>query len=93
MSGGAGAGQGGGAPPGGDPDRERLIEAAAGAYRDRDPHGAIRSHPAWHDLDDAGREEAFELARRLRAMEAALDPDGLSSTARAVLARIRKAPG
>ena len=72
-------------------DRETLVEATAGAYRARDPHGQVMSHPAWHDLDEAGREEAFELARSLRRMEAALDPEGLSSTARAVLARIRAA--
>lgn len=77
----------------GDPgkDREALIEAVAAAYRARDPHGSIQSHPAWHDLDEEGRREAFELARRMRALEAALDPEGLSSTARAVLARIRGA--
>jgi hypothetical protein len=70
-------------------DREALVEQAAGAFRGRDPQGRILSHPAWHDLDDAGREEAFALAERLRALEAALDQDGLSTTARAVLARIR----
>jgi hypothetical protein len=32
--------------------------------------------------------EAYELTRILRAIEAALDPEGLSTTARAVLARI-----
>ncbi|MEP7119989.1 MAG: hypothetical protein ABJE95_03725 [Byssovorax sp.] len=74
-------------------DREALIEALAGAYRARDPHGAISSHPAFFDLDDAGRIEAFEAAQRLRVVEAALDPDGLSTTARAVLARIRAAGG
>ena len=37
------------------------------------------------------RDEAFEVTRKLRAMEAALDPEGLSTTARAVLARIRAA--
>lgn len=74
-------------------DREALIEALAGAYRARDPHGVITSHPAFHDLDDAGRIEAFEAARRLRLVEAALDPQGLSTTARAVLARIRAAGG
>jgi hypothetical protein len=31
---------------------------------------------------------AFTRARALRARQAALDPDGLSTTARAVLARI-----
>ncbi len=77
----------------GDPgkDREALVEQCAGAFRDRDPHGRVISHPAWHDLDDAGRIEAFELARGLRALEAALDPEGLSTTAKAVLGRIRRA--
>ncbi len=74
-----------------DRDREELIEQVAGAWRPRDPFGALRGHPAFHDLDEAGRAEAFEAARRLRAMEAALDPEGLSTTARAVLARIRAA--
>jgi hypothetical protein len=74
-------------------EREALVEAVAGAWRPRDPTGEIRAHPAWHDLDAAGREEAFDLARRLRALEAALDPEGLSTTGRAVLARIRGARG
>ena len=75
----------------GDPgkDRQTLVEQAAGAFRERDPHGRILSHAAWHDLDDAGRAEAFTVAERLRALEAALDPEGLSTTARAVLARIQ----
>jgi hypothetical protein len=72
-------------------ERDELIEAVAGAFRERDAVGAIRSHPAFHDLDDEGRREAFELARRLRRLEAAIDPDGLSTTARAVLARIAQA--
>lgn len=76
-----------------DDEREALIEALAGAHRARSPLGEIRPHPAFFDLDDAGREEAFLLARKLRKMEAALDPDGLSTTARAVLARIRAATG
>ena len=77
----------------GDPgkDREDLIEQAAGAFRGRDPHGNILAHPAFHDLDEAGREEAFALAARLRKLEAAIDPEGLSTTARAVLARIQAA--
>lgn len=67
---------------------EELIEQVAGAYRppSRDE---LRYHPSWHDLDEAGRLEAYERARRLRTLEAALDPQGLSTTARAVLARIR----
>lgn len=72
-----------------DPD-ETLIEAVAGAFRHRDARGVITSHPAWHDLDAQGRALAWDEAARLRAMESALDPAGLSSTARAVLARIRR---
>jgi len=68
---------------------ELLIEQVAGAFRppSRDE---LRYHPAWHDLDDAGRRRAFELARALRTVEAALDASGLSTTARAVLDRIRR---
>ena len=74
-------------------DRETLIEALASAYRARDPHGAITAHPAFYDLDDEGRIEAFAASARLRRLEAALDPQGLSTTAHAVLARIRAAGG
>ncbi|MFO0628546.1 MAG: hypothetical protein U0325_23435 [Polyangiales bacterium] len=72
-------------------DREALIEAAAGAWRGRSPHGEVRAHPAWHDLDADGRVEAHDRAATSRTVEAALDPEGLSTTARAVLARIRNA--
>jgi hypothetical protein len=74
-------------------ERDALVEAVAGAHRPRDPLGGLRAHPAWHDLDDAGRREAFEVALRMRALEAAMDPEGLSTTGRAVLARIRGARG
>lgn len=75
----------------GDPgkDREVLIERVAGAHRARDPHGRVTASPAWHDLDEAGRVEAFAVATQLRALEAAIDAEGLSTTARAVLARLR----
>lgn len=68
-------------------DEDLLVEQVASAYRppSRDE---LRYHPAWHDLGDAGRRRAEALARSLRKMEAALDPEGLSSTAHAVLARI-----
>ena len=70
-----------------DNEDELLIEQVASAWRPR-PLDELRYHPAWHDLGAAGRERAFARARALREMEAALDPDGLSTTARAVLARI-----
>ncbi|HEY0479605.1 MAG TPA: hypothetical protein VGD37_18925 [Kofleriaceae bacterium] len=79
-----GTGQGGG---GARDDDELLIEEVAGAYRPTS-RDELRYHPAWHDLGPAGRERAFARARALRELEAALDPDGLSTTARAVLARI-----
>jgi hypothetical protein len=69
-------------------ERETLVEAATTAWRPRDPDGRARPHPAWCDLDDAGREALHEATVATRALEAALDPDGLSSTARAVLARL-----
>ncbi|MBN2496805.1 MAG: hypothetical protein JXR96_19600 [Deltaproteobacteria bacterium] len=73
--------------------REELIELAAAAWRPRDVDGGIRAHPAWHDLDAADRERAFELSVTWRRIESALDPEGLSSSARAVLARIRRGAG
>jgi hypothetical protein len=69
-------------------ERARLVEEAASAWRPLDRDGLVRAHPAWHDLDEAGRREAFEETWRARQLEAALDPDGLSPTARAVLGRI-----
>ena len=67
---------------------EDLIEEVASAWRPTSTD-ELRYHPAWHDLDAAGRTRAYDLARAVRPLEAALDPDGLSTTARAVLARIR----
>lgn len=71
------------------PEQQALIvEEVASAYRPPSTD-ELRYHPGWHDLDAAGRRKAYELARALRPLEAALDPDGLSTTARAVLDRIR----
>jgi hypothetical protein len=71
-----------------DETRSLLIEQVAGAWRPRERDGGLRWHPAWSDLDEAGRREAFEVTGRLRALEAALDPRGLSTTGHAVLRRI-----
>ena len=65
-----------------------LVEEAVGAWRPRDREGGVRGHPAWHDLNRAGRQRVFDETLRQRALESALDPDGLSSTGRAVLDRI-----
>jgi hypothetical protein len=72
------------------PDDDVLVEAAAGAHRSRRPDGTIAFHPSWWDLDEDGRRAAFEAAVQSRTLEAALDPEGLSSTAKAVLARLRR---
>jgi len=71
-------------------DRERdvLLEQILSAHREPHARLRVRSHPAWHDLPDSDRERAFEAALALRTLEAALDPGGLSTAARAVLARI-----
>jgi hypothetical protein len=71
-------------------DVELLVEAAAGAWRPRSAEGGVRSHPAWHDLDESGRREVYAVTPQLRQMESALDPEGLSTTAKAVLARITR---
>jgi hypothetical protein len=68
---------------------ELLVEQVTTAYRRRRSDGSIASSPAWHDLDADGRRAAFDETLRQRRLEAAADPDGLSTTARAVLARIR----
>ena len=68
-------------------EKELLVEAVASANQPR-PLVDLRYHPAWHDLDAEGREKAADLARVLRKVEAAMDPEGLSTTARAVLARL-----
>lgn len=69
--------------------RSELIEAAAAAFRERDVTGRIQPSPEWWDLSPQDRQELFDLQMRSRLLERALDPDGLSSTVRAVLARIR----
>jgi hypothetical protein len=74
-----------------DEERDRLVEQAASAWRGRDPRdGRAMTHPAWLDLDAEGRRQAFAVAEQQRALEAAIDPEGLSTTARAILARIRR---
>jgi hypothetical protein len=73
-----------------DKERESLIEEAATAWRGRDPRdGRAKPHPAWADLDAAGRVEAWEVARVMRTLESAVDAEGLSATGRAVLRKIR----
>lgn len=70
-------------------ERESLIEAVTTAHRANDPFTRMtRAHQAWHDLDAAGRQAAYERTLAQRKIEAALDGEGISTTGRAVLARI-----
>lgn len=71
--------------------RESLVEAAVTAWRPRGASGTVQPHPAWADLDAAGRREAYEATLRARTLEAALDADGVTTTGRAVLARVHGA--
>jgi len=68
--------------------REEQIESAATAYRETRADSSIVDSPAWHDLDEEGRVLAHTRAAALRRLEAALDPDGLSTMARALLQKI-----
>jgi hypothetical protein len=69
-------------------ERAALIEAVTSAHRERDAHGRVLGHRSFYDLDADARREAFEQTRVSRALEAALDAEGLTTTARAVLGRI-----
>lgn len=70
-------------------DREQLVEAALTAHRPSTVDGSLRGHPAFFDLDAAGREALFAASLQQRRLEAIADANGLSATARAVLRRIR----
>lgn len=70
-------------------DRDLLIERVVSAHRSRTASGRVLPAAAWRDLAPADREAAAEEAEVQRRLEAALDHEGLSSTARAVLDRIR----
>ncbi len=71
-------------------EEELLLEQVVSAHRERGVDGAIRSHPAWHDLSDDLRREAFDETLRSRQLEAAADPENQSGTVHAVLARLRR---
>lgn len=68
-------------------DEDAMIEELAGAHRERDPR-ELRYHPVFYDLSEDGRREAHVRALASRRLEAALDPEGWSSTVHAVLGRI-----
>ena len=69
-------------------EQELLLEQVTSAFREVDADGRLLSSPAFFDLPLELRVLAHDETARLREMEAALHPSGLSTTARAVLARI-----
>jgi hypothetical protein len=69
-------------------EEEALLAQVTSAHRTRTVDGEVTWHPAWFDLGAPLRAEAFEETLRQRKLEQALDPEGLSSTARALLARL-----
>jgi hypothetical protein len=72
------------------PEQELLLEQVTSAFREEDADGRLLPCPAFHDLPADLRWVAHEETARLREMEAALDPSGISTTARAVLERIAR---
>jgi hypothetical protein len=69
-------------------EEELLIEAALGAYRERDRDGLPLPSPAWADLTPEGRVEVFRRQMQSRRVESALDERGWNSTVRAVMERL-----
>jgi hypothetical protein len=72
-------------------DEAELIERLTSAFRERRHDGAPLFSPAFYDLGPEAREAAFAHTVTARKLEAALDPEGLSSTSHAVLGRIAQA--
>ncbi|MCA9562048.1 MAG: hypothetical protein KC561_01100 [Myxococcales bacterium] len=72
-------------------ERRRLVEEVASAFRPVDLlTGELLPSGAFLDLDEEGRDEAFKTGVLMRRIEASLDPEGLSTTCRAVLARLTR---
>jgi hypothetical protein len=72
-----------------DDPMEILMEEAVSSYRERTASGLILPSPAWWDLPAESREEFFRRQLQSRVLESVAAPDGLSSTARTVLKRLR----
>ncbi len=72
-----------------DDSKEILIEQAVSAYRERTTSGRILPSPAWWDLPPESRGELFMRQLQSRIVERAFARDGMSTTARSVLSRLR----
>jgi hypothetical protein len=67
---------------------DTLIEAALTPHRERDRDGRLIPPPAWWDLAPDQLDVLYERQAEARLLESAIDPRGLSGTARAVMARL-----
>ncbi len=65
-----------------------LVESCVTAFRERDAEGRFVPPAAWWDLPPEALDELYERQALARELERALDPRGLSGTARVVLERI-----
>jgi hypothetical protein len=70
-------------------EHDSLIEAALTPYRERDREGRLVPPPEWWDLAPERLDVLFREQILAREVERAIDTEGLSGTARAVLRRIR----
>lgn len=71
-----------------DRELEIALEAATTVHRERDEHGRLVPPPAWFDLPVDALERLHRRQVFAREVERAMDPQGLSGTVRAVLARL-----
>ncbi len=67
---------------------DTLVEATLLAHRRLDADGLPLAPSDWWDLAPEDCERAYWLRHRARAIERTLDERGLSSTVKAVMARI-----
>ncbi len=71
-------------------ENDALVESCVTAFRERDAEGRPVPPAAWWDLSPESLDELYGRQALARELERALDPDGLSGTARAVLERIAR---
>jgi hypothetical protein len=69
-------------------ERDALIEAGVGAYRQRDADGRLEPPPEWWDLAPDALDELYRRQLLARELERLIDPLGESATIKAVLSRI-----
>ncbi len=72
-----------------DDQGEILLEEAVSAYRERTTSGRILPSPAWWDLPVEARELLFTKQLQSRVVERAVSSDGMSTTVRSILNRLR----